>query len=96
MKIVRVTISTRSARFYYDRAFEEGQSDTENVDAAIKFFTQLYEEQKVVAVMLMMDGAYLVEDGKRKHDPYLGAVPAMLNLGQTEFVAIENAGIYEQ
>ena len=96
MKIVRITIATQNNKFYFDRPFEEDMNDFENCDASMKFLTALYEQNKVLAVMLMTTGINVIEGEKAKHDPFYGAIPAMLNLGVAEYIAIENVGIYEQ
>jgi len=95
MKIVRITLSAGQSKFFFDRPFEEGKSDFDSCDNALKFLTQLYEEQKVLAVMLMQGGGQVVEDGKARNDPFLGAIPAMVNLKNISMLVIENAGVYD-
>jgi len=94
MKIVRVTLGVGQHKVFYDRPFEEGKNDFENCDSALKFLSELFKQNEVLAVMHMTGGSHVTEEGKTRHDPFMGAVPAMINLRNVVMLTIENAGVY--
>lgn len=97
MKIVRVTIKVGGSNLYFDKPFDEKLDDFGNTDAALKFLTEMYEQKKVLAVMLMpvTPTNIEIEKGKYRQDPFIHSIPALLNLDSTQFITIENAGVYD-
>jgi hypothetical protein len=95
MKLVRVTLSSGTTQFYIDRPYEAESTDFSNCDNALKYLHNLMEKNDVLAVMLMRGGTTVVENGNNRHDPYMGSVPAMINLRNITMLVIENAGVYE-
>jgi len=96
MKIVRVTLSAGGTKFFFDRPFNPDTNDFENCDSALKFLTELCEQNKTIAVMYMTGGGQIVDgSNKPRHDPFLGAIPAIVNLQNISMLLIENAGVYD-
>jgi hypothetical protein len=95
MKIVRVTLKVGTESFYFDRAYDPEQDNFKNCDTALKFLSDLYEQQKVIAVMHMGNGIMREANKELVHDPYGNATPAMLNLAVIPFIDLENAGVYD-
>jgi len=94
MKIVRVTIGAGQSRFFFDRSYDQSLTDQVNTDNALSFLTEMCEQRKTLAVMLMGQGAQVVEGDKKRHDPFNGAIPALLNLSIIQMIVIEGVGIY--
>lgn len=97
MKIVRVTLNSGGTKFFLDRPYDADSNEFDNCNNALQFLTKIFEENKVLAVMLMPQTPtnVEVEKGKYRQDPFVGAIPAMINLGNIAMIAIENAGVYD-
>lgn len=88
MKLIRIELSsTNGKRFYVDRSYEEGVSDVDNCDKALKELSAAIEEGKSIAMMAMDEGQY----GDKRFE---NSKPAILNTKTIEFVIIQNVGVY--
>lgn len=101
MKIIRITLTVKDAQFFVDRPYEHVKKDFENCDMAMKWLSNTYKDEGVIAAMKLTAGAHFQETdeaGKTitKFDPFYGAIPALLNMRMLAYMCIDNVGIYEQ
>jgi hypothetical protein len=96
MRVARVTFIVNDITMYIDKPITGDDDGKADCDALIKILKDEYKAEAILAVMVLKGGiTTLGENGETKYDPFYGAKPGFVHLGQVPIILLEGIGVYE-